>query len=99
MTVDSSWSCLGLETCVGSATRQIVNVGVLLTATALPAVPGGGMSGGFCWRLPARRLRVCCAQPAAGGTRRAMTQMKPASSRAIAAVTILAGLPLRASLR
>src|SRR6516165_6366052 len=34
-----------------------------------------------------------------GGTRRAMAQMKPASSRAIAAVTTLAGLPQRASLR
>jgi hypothetical protein len=36
-------------------------------------------------------------QPTAGGTRWAMAQMKPASSRATAAVTTLAGLPLRAS--
>jgi hypothetical protein len=43
------------------------------------------------------RSRVSSDQPAAGGTRPAIAQMKPASSRAIAAVTTLAGLPLRAS--
>src|SRR6516165_8729501 len=46
MTVDASRSCLGLATCVGSATRQIVDARVLLTATAPPALPGGSMSGG-----------------------------------------------------
>jgi hypothetical protein len=45
------------------------------------------------------RSRVSSGQFVAGGTRLAMAQMKPASSRAIAAVTTLAGLPQRASLR
>jgi hypothetical protein len=40
-------------------------------------------------------LRSACR----GDRHRAMAQIKPASSRAIAAVTTLAGLPLRASLR
>src|SRR5215831_5913299 len=44
MTVDASRSCLGLGTCVGSATRQIVDARVLLTATAPPALPGGSVS-------------------------------------------------------
>ena len=44
MTVDASRSCLGLETCVGSATRQIVVDRVLLTAT--PALPSSSVSGG-----------------------------------------------------
>src|SRR5262249_9227609 len=65
MTVDASRSCLGLETCVGSATRQIVVARVLLTATAPPALPGGSMSDGSLappcdaitgfWRLACRR--------------------------------------------
>src|ERR1700737_148610 len=46
MTVDASRSCLGLETCVGSATRQIVVARVLLTATAPPALPSSSVSGG-----------------------------------------------------
>src|SRR4051812_26973707 len=46
MTVDASRSCLGLGTCVGSGTRQIVDARVLLTATAPPALPGSGMSSG-----------------------------------------------------
>jgi hypothetical protein len=46
MTVDASWSCLGLGTCVGSATRQIVLARVLLTATALPALPEKSVSVG-----------------------------------------------------
>jgi len=45
------------------------------------------------------RSRGLLGQLAAGGTRRAMAHTKPASSRAIAAVTTLAGLPVRASLR
>src|SRR5215831_5458643 len=73
MTVDASRSCLGLGTCVGSATRQIVDARVLLTATAPPAPPGGSMRV-VRWRLPAMRSRVYCAQPAAGGTHRAMAQ-------------------------
>src|SRR5437899_852262 len=46
MTVDASRSCLGLETCVGSAIRQIVVSRVLLTAAAPPALPGSSVSGG-----------------------------------------------------
>ena len=46
MTVDASRSCLGLGTCVGSATRQIVDARVLLTATVPPALPGGSVSSG-----------------------------------------------------
>src|SRR6201981_208065 len=44
MTVDTSRSCLGLGTCVGSAIRQIVHARV--TATAPPALPGSPMLGG-----------------------------------------------------
>src|ERR1700736_1387638 len=40
MTVDTSRSCLGLATSVGSAIRQIVDARVLLTAAAPPALPG-----------------------------------------------------------
>jgi hypothetical protein len=40
MTVGASRSCLGLEACVGSAIRQIVDARVLLTATVPPALPG-----------------------------------------------------------
>ena|SRR6516164_4711485 len=47
MTVDASRSCLGLGTCVGSATRQIVDARVLLTATAPPALPGTACRGMF----------------------------------------------------
>src|SRR5215472_4640826 len=46
MTVDASRSCLGLGTCVGSATRQIVDARVLLTAAVPPALPGSSVSGG-----------------------------------------------------
>src|SRR6266436_9391366 len=46
MTVDTSRSCLGLGTCVGSAIRQIVDARVLLTATVPPALPGSRMLGG-----------------------------------------------------
>jgi hypothetical protein len=97
---DASRSCLGLGTCVGSATRQIVVARVLLTATAPPALPGRRNRVVFAaHRLPAMRSPVSGDQPAAGGRHRAMAQIKPASSRAIAAVTTLGGLPLRASLR
>jgi hypothetical protein len=99
MTADTSRSCLGLETCVGSATRQIVDARVLLTAAAPPALPSSSVSSGFAGASLGCDHAVSCDQPAAGGTRRAMAQTKPASSRAIAAVTTLAGLPLRASLR
>jgi len=98
MTVDASRSCLGLGTCVGSATRQIVDARVLLTATAPPALPGGSVSSGSL-APPCDAITGFGDQPTAGGTRWAMAQTKPASSRAIAAVTTLAGLPLRASLR
>src|ERR1700756_5593191 len=46
MTVDASRSCLGLETCVGSATRQIVVSRFLLAAAAPPALPGSSVFGG-----------------------------------------------------
>src|SRR5246500_4315206 len=46
MTVDTSRSWLGLETCVGSAIRQIVHARVLVTVTAPPALPGSPMLGG-----------------------------------------------------
>src|SRR6516164_8092812 len=89
MTVDASRSCLGLATSVGSATRQIVDTRVLLTAAVPPALPGSSMSRGSLappldaiTRLfrSARRRRHAPA----------MAQMKPASSRAIATVTTLA---------
>lgn len=98
MTVDASWSCLGLATSVGSVIRQIVVTRVLLTAAAPPALPGSSVSSGSL-APPLDAVTRFSDQPAAGGTRWAMAQMKPASSRAIAAVTTLAGLPLRASLR
>src|SRR5229473_5489705 len=46
MTADTSRSCLGLETCVGSVIRQIVDARVLLTATVSPALPGRSVSDG-----------------------------------------------------
>src|SRR6516162_1995464 len=46
MTADASRSCLGLATSVGSATRQIVDTRVLLTAAVPPALPGSSMSRG-----------------------------------------------------
>src|SRR6266581_2460575 len=46
MTVDASRSCLSLATCVRSATRQIVDARVLLTATVPPALPGRSVSDG-----------------------------------------------------
>src|SRR5215831_11130822 len=46
MTVDASRSCLGLVTCVGSATRQIVVARVLLTTAAPPALPGSSVASG-----------------------------------------------------
>src|SRR6266566_1895899 len=46
MTVDASRSCLSLETCVGSATQQIVDARVLLTATVPPALPGSSVLNG-----------------------------------------------------
>src|SRR5215468_4455267 len=46
MTGDASRSCLGLATCVGSATRQIVVARVLQTAAAPPALPGSSVLGG-----------------------------------------------------
>jgi len=46
MTVDASWSCLGLATSIGSAIRQIVDARVLLTATVPPALPARSVSDG-----------------------------------------------------
>jgi transposase-like protein len=87
---------LPLGTCVGSATQQIVDARVLLTRAPSPV---RRQHVGWFAGASLRCDHGSCAQPAAGGTRRAMAQMKPANSRAIAAVTILAGWPLRASLR
>ena len=98
MTVDASRSCLGLETCVGSAIQQIVDARVLLTATAPPALPGSCMSDGSGASLESDHAGLP-GQPVVTGTYRAMAQIKPVSSRAIAPVTTLAGLPVRASLR
>jgi hypothetical protein len=47
MTVDAARSCLGLGTCVGSSTRQIVVARVLLTWAAPPALPGRSVLGGL----------------------------------------------------
>jgi hypothetical protein len=98
MTGDASRSCLGLGTCVGSAIRQIVDARVLLPATAPPALPGSRMSYGSL-APPLHRIMLVFRQPAVTETCRAMAQTKPVSSRAIAAVTTLAGLPVRTSLR
>src|ERR1700730_4814316 len=98
MTVDTPRSCLGLGTCVGSAIRQIVHARVLLTATVPPALPEVA-----CWVVRWRplwlRSLVLCDQFVVTVTCRAMAHTKPASSRAIAVVTMLAGLPARASRR
>ena len=103
MTVDTSRSCLGLATSVGTAIRQIVDARVLLTAAAPPALPGSPkLSGSLAPPLAA--IIGCdhwslCNQSVVTVTCRAMAHTKPASSRAIAVVTMLAGLPVRASLR
>src|SRR5213075_807504 len=98
MTVDASRSCLGLGTCVGPVIQQIVDARVLLTATAPPALPGSRMSDGS----PAPPLNAIMLASGSACRHRdmpAMAQITPVSSRAIAAVTTLAGLPVRASLR
>ena len=51
------------------------------------------------WRLLSMQSRAFFDQPVVTVTCRAMAQTKPDSSRAIAVVTTLAGLPVRASLR
>src|SRR5580658_8931188 len=98
MTVDASRSCLGLETCVGSTIRQIVDARVLLTATVPPALPGRSVSDGSL-APPVNGITRFPDQPVVIVTCRAIAQTKPVSSRAIAVVTTLAGLPVRASLR
>ena len=98
MTADASRSCLGLATCVGSAIRQIVDARVLLTATVPPALPGRSRSDGSL-APPLDVITRFPDQPAGIVTCRAMAQTNPDSSRAIAVVTTLAGLPVRASLR
>src|SRR5258707_154092 len=99
MTVDASRSCLGLGTCVGSAIRQIVDARVLLTATMPPALPGRSMSDAALAPPFLDVITHFSAQPGVTVTCRAIAQTKPVSSRAIAVVTTLAGLPVRASLR
>src|SRR5215470_1824393 len=98
MTVDASRSCLGLGTCVGSAIRQIVDARVLLTATAPPALPGRRLLDGSL-APPVAALWGFCGQPVVTLICRAMAHTKPDSSRAIAVVTTLPGLPVRASQR
>ena len=98
MTVDASRSCLGLATCVGPMARQIVVARVLLTAPA-PSLARKQHVGWFAGASLCCDSAVSPDQPAVTGTCRAMAPTKPASSRAIAAVTRLAGLPVRASLR
>jgi hypothetical protein len=98
MTVDASRSCLGLVACVGVVIRQIVDARVLLTATAPPTLPGRSVSEGSLAPPPVDTITRFSDQPAAI-TWRAMAQTKPASSRAIAVVTTLAGLPVRTSPR
>ena len=98
MTVDASRSCLSLETCVGSATQQIVDARVLLTATVPPALPGRSVLNGSL-APPLDAITGLLRSPAGTATCRAMAQTKPVSSRAIAVVTTLAGLAARASLR
>src|SRR3954452_16327563 len=98
MIVDASRSCLGLGTCVGLVTRQLVDARVLLTATAPPALPGSSVSEG----LLAPPVDAITSFPRSTSRQRHLpgnAQTKPANSRAIAAVTTLAGLPVRASLR
>jgi hypothetical protein len=99
MTVDASRSCLGLATSVGSPIRQIVDARVLLTAAAPPALPGSSVSDGSPAPPLDMRSRGLFDQPGRIGTCRATAQTNPASSWAIATVTTLAGLPVRASLR
>src|SRR5262252_3475196 len=77
MTVDASRSCLGLGSCVGSVTRQIVVARVLLTATAPPALPGSSVSGGLLappcdaitgfWRSAGRRRHAPSDRPEEAG--------------------------------
>jgi hypothetical protein len=99
MTGDASWSCLGLATCIGSAIRQIVDARVLLTHDRAPSLARKMMSDGSL-APPLDTITRCPLDQAADtGTCRAMAQTKPASSRAIAAVTTLAGLLVAASLR
>ena len=78
--------------------RQIVDARVLLTATVPPALPGSRMLGGSL-APPLAAIMVLCDQSVVTVTCRAMAHTKPASSRAIAVVTMLAGLPVRASRR
>src|SRR5712691_11435243 len=98
MTADTSRSCLGLETCVGMIIRQIVDARVLLTATVSPALPGRSVSdGSLAPPLDAitRSLRSACRDrylPSDGPD-------EASQFAAIAVVTTLAGLPVRASLR
>src|SRR2546423_14931657 len=98
MTVDASRSCLGLGTCVGSAIRLIVNARVLMTATVPPALPGRSMSDAALAPPYLDVITHFLHQPGVTVTCRAIAQTKPFSSRAIAVVTTLAGLAVRASL-
>jgi len=82
---------LPLAACVGSMIPQIVFARVLLTAAVRPALPGTAC-GRVRWRLPWMGSGGFPDQPAGIVTCRATAQRKPASSRAIAAVTTLAGL-------
>jgi hypothetical protein len=66
--------------------------------SAPPTLPGSPMWV-VRWRLRWLRSSVLCDQSAVTATYRAMAHTKPDGSRAIAVVTMLAGVPVRASLR
>jgi hypothetical protein len=59
---DASWSCLGLETCVGSVIRQIVVARLVLTAAVPPALPVGAWRAIAAVTTLAGRVRVLGAE-------------------------------------
>jgi len=92
----SSRSCLCLAASIGRCPADSGCEGSP-DLTAPPALPDGRMLN-VRWRLRFLTM-VMAGYRAVTGTRWAIAQMKPASSRAIAVVTTLAGLPLWASRR
>jgi hypothetical protein len=93
--------------------RLVVEARVLLAVTMPPALPSFGCRSrpaqflsGTTWGavqlvmiLPGSRLQTLCGGTFGVGTCLAIAQTKPDSSRAIAAVTTVGGLPAKASLR
>ena len=98
MTGGTSQSCFGLVACVGSVIRQIV---------LCEGSPDRGRALGLAWQQHVDRSRAPRLDVSTRFSRSARRdrhlpgdgQRKPASSGAIAAVTTLAGLPVRASWR